>query len=303
MTVLLLGTAADRCLVAVLKEFARRGFEDFDFIDVVALQNAGSVRSVRSGSEFDLQFELRGVETFLSSYLRVLCRWQDWSEGAPDEEQAETASAIYRTAGSLLGRAGWPAMMNRPFLHPGLMSKAMQLACLVSTEWQALPCLATNDVDAAVAFCSDMGGRVIVKGCSGQKTWARLTDAGELRARAGDLRAAPVLLQKWCRGSDVRVHVVGERCFAEETLTREIDCRRDRFARRRPASLAQPVLDECIRLTRALGLFASGIDFKLGDDGVLNFLEINSLPDYLGFDLRAGGAITGAVCDWLTESS
>ncbi len=257
------------------------------------------MRSIGSGEALDVEFSLRARQVRLSSYTRVLCRWHDWSEGAPSGDESAVASALYQSVGSLLTQVTAPPVMNRPFLQPALMSKLMQLHLFQSPHWRVPESLLTNRLEPALAFCEAMGGSVIVKGCSGQKTWVTTADMASLRARAPYLPAAPMLIQEVCAGSDVRVHVVGERCFAEETCSSQIDYRRDRSARHGAIEAPTEIQHACVELTRNLGLFLSGIDFKRRQDGSYCFLEINSLPDYHGYDARAGGAITDAVADWL----
>ena len=96
------------------------------------------------------------------------------------------------------------------------------------------------------------------------------------------------------------MHVVNsEVMVAELTVADEPD---GRFAHRRlhePLQLPWPVRMLCSELCRDEGLGLAGIDFKLSASGQWTLLEVNAMPDFIGFDKRCAYEITDALLDAL----
>ena len=118
--------------------------------------------------------------------------------------------------------------------------------------------------------------------------------------RLDAVRFSPVILQEYISGVDVRVTVVGDELFAAE-----IDARRTQS----PYDF-RSVFDQCrvaatglesddrrriLHLMRRLGLVYGALDFRRGDDGRLNFLEINPAGQWLFVEQRTGQPIAAAL--------
>lgn len=124
----------------------------------------------------------------------------------------------------------------------------------------------------------------------------------EAAARLPYLKDSPVLFQERIPGDDLRVHVIGQRCFGERILSPAVDYRYDpapEHVAHQPYDLPATLAELCVGLTAESGLAFSGIDFKLDPAGRACLLEINPMPGYHDYDQRADHAISQALLDYL----
>jgi len=126
-----------------------------------------------------------------------------------------------------------------------------------------------------------------------------------LEAGDGDrlerVASGPVQLQRWIAGRDVRVHVVGDRCFATA-----IDSPADdyRYGSREGIDATLTAIDICgplqerlVALTRRLGLLVSGIDLRITASGEWYCFEVNPSPGFTFYEDAAGQPIGDAIAD------
>jgi len=82
---------------------------------------------------------------------------------------------------------------------------------------------------------------------------------------------------------------------------KSIDYRTTRNAQFAPTKVPQDIANNCVALSRDIGLPLTGIDFKIeAKTGHWFFLEINSLPCFQPYDRRLDGAISAAIVRYLT---
>ncbi len=129
----------------------------------------------------------------------------------------------------------------------------------------------------------------------------RLTSAE--RGRLERLTCCPVLFQRYIEGPDVRVHVVGERCFALGIESSTTDYRyapaEDRHYSR--WEVPEDISSACRAFMAWDGVSFAGIDFKVERrTGRWYVLESNPMPGYEGYDRRLNHAISDALLDHLT---
>ncbi|MFZ3467803.1 ATP-grasp domain-containing protein [Streptomyces sp. 4.24] len=224
------------------------------------------------------------------------------SEGAPDPV---TGCHVDRFQGGLsraFTRSG-RRVVNPPFAEPSNYSKAAHLVAMASSSGLSCPkTLLTNSREEAAAFIDQLDGRVIYKGVSSQKTWARAWKGGD-DDRLDLIGAVPALFQELVRGPDVRVHTAGSGVHAEMIESEDVDYRtssRNRYSR---TACPPEVRDACLKLSRAVGAPLLGVDFKIAEDGRWVFLEANSMPCFQGYDVRAGGRISADLVAYLREGS
>jgi glutathione synthase/RimK-type ligase-like ATP-grasp enzyme len=126
------------------------------------------------------------------------------------------------------------------------------------------------------------------------------------RMRSSDLpddacAAMPLVIQEYLTNKvDVRVTIVGTRCYAAETSTIiDGDWRLNKAdAVFKAVTLPQGVENMCITLTRQLGLIYGAIDLaRIGDS--FYFLEINPTGEWAWIDDLFDGEITEAVANEL----
>jgi hypothetical protein len=189
-------------------------------------------------------------------------------------------------------------VINRPLFDLGNGSKPLQTFDLARLGFRVPRSLATNSPEKALAFAEELGWRVIYKSTSALPSIAnRLTP--DRRTDLERIRACPILLQEEVAGPDVRVHVVGDRAFAERIdFSDGVDARYSPRASRQFRSIELPdhVRRRCLDLVALSGLWIVGIDFKLDPEtGEYVALEANPTPGYDVYDYRSGGQISEAL--------
>ena len=99
----------------------------------------------------------------------------------------------------------------------------------------------------------------------------------------------PVVFQLDKGRTNIRVHVIGHTCFAQEITSAEVDYRYDLFAdKARDFELPNNLKAACIKLASQMNLFFAGIDFML-HEGCYFFLEMNPSPGYAYFEKQMKG--------------
>ncbi|MEU2541261.1 ATP-grasp domain-containing protein [Streptomyces iakyrus] len=241
------------------------------------------------------------TEVVLDEVRAVWCRPLNVSAAAPSPGAAHRADGQYQALCRVLEAVDVP-VLNPPWREATNSAKLLHAVALAPVARWRIPrsCL-TNDPDTARAFVRSCPRGTIVKGVGATKTWVTLYGS-EHERRLPRLRHSPALLQERIVGPDVRVHVVADRAFAESIRSPDVDYRTVHGANRYAAlSLPQAVLEGCQRLVDHTRVPFLGVDFKIEETtGDWYFLEANSMPCYEGYDVRAGGAISRALLDWLT---
>src|SRR5262249_36719569 len=153
---------------------------------------------------------------------------------APEERLAHRAMAQYRALTKLL-QAAPMFLVNPPGGDVSNAAKLLHALSLAPVAGFRIPrsCV-TSSSEQARAFVASCPSGAICKGASGTKTWARAYDADRDDGRLALLEECPVLFQERIVGPDVRIHVVGERIFAELIDSPELDYRAARGNRYRP---------------------------------------------------------------------
>ncbi len=169
--------------------------------------------------------------------------------------------------------------------------------------------LITNDPEQARAFVDRLGlGRVVVKPfLATHDVWRetrKLTQ--EDLDRFDQLRLAPVILQAFVDGVDLRITCVGQQLF-----TAEIDARKSSFPSDMrmvlgesiiaPIELPAALQSALLALMRSLGLEYGAIDMRRTEDGRYAFLEVNPAGQWLFAEHYTGLPITAAVTQHLAH--
>lgn len=175
--------------------------------------------------------------------------------------------------------------------------KPLQSAILEDHGFMLPRSMSTTDPEAARAFIEELGGDVIVKSCSGVRSKVRMVGEKDME-RLEYLRSSPTLFQERLEGTDIRVHVVGSYVSALAILSPGVDYRyAGRFVMR-PLQLPDEIAQQCIDVTRTLGLHFSGIDLMYTKEGYYAF-EVNPDPGFSWFQQWSGVRISRAVAQYL----
>jgi glutathione synthase/RimK-type ligase-like ATP-grasp enzyme len=185
------------------------------------------------------------------------------------------------------------------------MSKPYQAQRILRAGFDVPATLVTSDPSAVRAFARRYE-RIVFKSASSVRSIVQ-----ELRAdKMQDLeriRLLPTQFQQYVAGTNIRVHVVGERVFATEIRTDAIDYR---YAARdsadvtlRACELGSAVAGRCVALSRALGLPLVGIDLIRTQQGEYFCLEANPSPAYTFYQEHTGQPIAEAIVQHLAEGA
>lgn len=181
-------------------------------------------------------------------------------------------------------------------------SKPYQALLIRRSRLRIPSTLVTNDPSAARQFYDKFEGRVIYKSLSGRSIGTRLLNKHRL-PRSFCNSQAPLQLQEFIPGENVRVHVIGDQLFATRISSQAVDyrfaIRENRPIRMEKASVPDSVVEECIRLTEECGLLFSGIDLKETSAGDFYCFEINPSPGFSFFERITNQPISLALMSLL----
>lgn len=202
----------------------------------------------------------------------VIEAWSSWLEFIPAR---------------VVNRPGWAAHNSCKPLHEDFLRGA---------GFSVPATLTTSSRSELVEFA----GRFpcIAKPLSGQRADCRTVTVADFDDY--DERSGPVHLQRRVDGVDVRVHIVGEQVIAQSIHSDDADYRLDSTARYSRISLDAEFERRLITAGNAAGLAFAGWDLRLDGDTAWVF-EVNPMPGYNHYDVRADGAITRALLEYLLD--
>jgi glutathione synthase/RimK-type ligase-like ATP-grasp enzyme len=190
-------------------------------------------------------------------------------------------------------------VVNPPSAMRSNASKPFQIQLIAAAGLAVPETLVTNRPDEVRDF-QRRHGRVIYKSTSGIRSIVRELDEAAAE-RLDRVRALPTQFQALVEGVDVRVHVVGDRCFAAEIATAATDYR---YAQRdghvvdvRAIELPAAIEARCVALARELGLPLCGIDLRRRPDGEHVCFEVNPMPAFSYFEQAADQPIAAALVE------
>lgn len=193
-------------------------------------------------------------------------------------------------------------VVNRPVASGSNASKPYQLSVIRDFGFSVPETLLTNLPGSAREFYEAHQGQVIYKSISYTRSIVQKMTEEDL-ARLEALRHCPLQLQSFVPGTDVRVHVVGDRgVFASLIESEKSDYRYDRGSVIVPHELPPEVEDRCLELAAGLGLVLAGIDLRITPEGEVFCFEVNPSPAFQWYEARTGQPITACLCDMLVEA-
>ncbi len=251
-----------------------------------------AVAAGRLQGSFVHQARVHAFEAVQGLYLRPFGRT------TPDQPPpARRQQQLWCQAWADLGELFHGTVVNRVSAMGSNASKPFQQRLLAELGFAVPPTLVSNDPQEVLAFEAEQGP-LIYKSASGVRSIVRELDAGAKR-RLGLLRHCPTLFQKRLRGSNVRVHVVGQEVYATEIDAEAVDyryaSRQGADALLRPTTLEARTRERCLRASQILGLPLVGLDLMLADDGRTYCFEANPSPGYSFFEDATGQDISGAL--------
>lgn len=291
--ILVWGATADEPVVAVLDALADRSA-------AVAHLDDATLRSL----QYDLVIgphpkgwlEIGGNRIDIGKISGVYLRPAPQRAGAAVVAEAALLSVVQTHSATVI---------NRPAAGRSNLAKPFQLAALAAAGLTTPDTLVTTDPTAARAFLN-RHRRIVYKSISGMRSIVSAIELGGASIeRLDQLGHGPVQLQRWIDGTDVRVHVVGERWFATTIASDATDYRYAGISGS-PAELTACELPEMLGLklvavTRAMGLLVSGIDLRRTPSGEWYCFEVNPSPGFTYYEAHTGQPMAAAIADLLTR--
>lgn len=298
--IVIFGREDDPPIALVLEALQERGLP-YRFVDLRALDRDGiDLDGGPAGLAGCLKAagQALPLESVSSIYARPLSPGQQWQ----DPGAAQRAGLRFDTFVAWLDVAA-ALVVNRPRAMNSNNSKPMQAQWIGAAGFAVPETLVTSCADEARAFWRHHG-RVIFKSISGVRSIVRELDEASA-ARLALIRDLPVQFQAYVPGVDLRVHVVGTRCFAAEIDSDATDYRYARGGQQTRLQAHQLPADvgrRCADLAQALELPLAGIDLRLRPDGEYICFEVNPMPAYSYYESNTGLPISLALADLLASA-
>lgn len=177
--------------------------------------------------------------------------------------------------------------------------KPRQLATVAALGVKIPPTYIGNDPQAVREFCQQFAD-VIFKPVSGGD-YARLITAEHLSMAhlRHSLQQAPVTLQRYIKGTNIRTYVVGEQLYSAEIRSEQTDFRTDGDIQLQVLELPETVRQQALAIKTALGLAWTGIDWRRDEEGHYYFLEANPSPMFANFESYTGLPVAQSLAQLL----
>jgi glutathione synthase/RimK-type ligase-like ATP-grasp enzyme len=214
------------------------------------------------------------------------------------------ASSQYRAMSWHTAVIGWLAahpevfIFNRRNLNQ-VTNKPLVLKLAQDCGLAVPQTLITNDRESLASFRSG-----VVKPINGGGYCEPLTEALERTPVKNRRMAAPAIVQQRLVQPEVRVYAIGDRYFAFNVISRELDYRSTQNCRIESTEVPNELRVGFRALLGMLGLDFAAADFKTcPDTGRLLFLEVNNGPMFAAFDRATSGELCLTMVHTLVKGS
>lgn len=288
--VLLWGDDDDPPLARVARELARRGVETVLIDSTMDIDYALELGPRPTGA-----LTVAGREIPLATLCGIYVR------------PTTPTSPARRAAGAALSAIASGVtipVVNRPTAGRSNGSKPFQLRLLAQAGFQVPETLVTTCPTTATAFAT-RHGRVVYKSISGVRSIVGVLEPGA-HSRLDLVRNSPVQFQRWIPGTDVRVHIVGERWFATTVKSEAIDYRYPSGGGDvvlAPTEIPNDLGQRLVTFARSLGLLVAGADLRLSPTGEWFAFEVNPSPGFSFYEDATGQPIAAAIADLLAPAT
>ena len=256
----------------------------------------------------ELRGSLRTVDWSVnfSSITAVFLRPYDVRRMATVEKRPPDSLALHQAVCFEDSLMCWMEMtsalvINRPSAMCSNNSKPYQLQLIRSVGFDVPETLVTTDPQAIVEFW-ERHGSLIYKSVSGVRSIvSRL--GPEHMDRMDDVIHCPTQFQQYIKGTDFRVHIVGNQIFSCEILSTSDDYRYPKQQDTQPLVRSCAVPDDvgtlCRKLTAFMNLAIAGIDLRRTPPGDWYCFEVNPSPGFSFYEEATGQPISEAIASLL----
>ncbi|GAC16170.1 ATP-grasp domain-containing protein [Aliiglaciecola lipolytica] len=117
------------------------------------------------------------------------------------------------------------------------------------------------------------------------------------------LKYAPVTIQEYIQGTNIRTYVIGSHVYSAEIVSDEVDFRMQSNPVHIPTPTPPQIAILAKRLTKSFNMHWTAIDWRRDHRGNYYFLEANPSPMFIHFEQLTGYPITEMLIQSLTQSS
>jgi glutathione synthase/RimK-type ligase-like ATP-grasp enzyme len=198
------------------------------------------------------------------------------------------------------------AMVVNRFVPMGSnSSKTYQAQIILGHRFLIPETLVTSDPEQVREFHAKHG-RVIYKSLSAVRSIVQRLEPADLE-RLDRIRWCPTQFQAYVDGTNVRVHVIGERVYPTAISTEATDYRyatrqAGKAAALREVKLSDELAQRCVDLAKSMGLVFAGIDLKVTPDDRVYCFEVNPSPAFSYYENLTGQPISEGVAACLMEA-
>ncbi|NJR52213.1 MAG: hypothetical protein HC780_24205 [Leptolyngbyaceae cyanobacterium CSU_1_3] len=170
--------------------------------------------------------------------------------------------------------------------------KPLQLAMAQSLGVKIPATLISNDPQQIMDFAIAHEKVIFKPVCGGAHTQFLTLDYLEPSRLKLALSIAPITLQEYIWGTNVRSYVLANSVYTAEIRSSSVDFREDLDAQLIPFLLPDFIQQQCVAIAQAFSLKWTAIDWRVKPNGEYVFLEANPSPMFIHFEQKTGFPIT-----------
>jgi glutathione synthase/RimK-type ligase-like ATP-grasp enzyme len=223
--------------------------------------------------------------------------------GIPPLEEAAQREIAFNDAISLLRtlmQASPALWVNSWEAYQFHKEKPLQLSLVEQLGVPIPATLVSNDPAQVMAFARSLKKAIFKPVYGGAHAQFVTEEHLELERLRLALRLAPVTIQDYIPGTNLRSYVIGDAVYTAEIRTSVLDFRQDVQAEIIPIDVPEGIRQQCRAIARSLKLRWTAIDWRLRPTGEYVFLEANPSPMFIYFEQRTGFPITQQLVKLLT---
>ncbi|PLZ09938.1 MvdC/MvdD family ATP grasp protein [Fischerella thermalis] len=303
MNILILGNSSDAHAVHMKNVLTQAGVT-VDYLDTrmfpSQLKISWEPNSVFSSLKLSPEHQL-DFQDIHSVYWRSL-----GSVGIPSLEDSHQQSIAFNDSMSVLRTlfkacpARWVNSWEAYQFHK---EKPLQLRQVHLLGVKIPQTLITNDPQEVIRFAKSHEKAIFKPVYGGAHTQTLAESLLEPKRLNLALSVAPVTLQEYIPGTNVRSYVIGDSVYAAEIRSHDLDFRTDIEAELIPVELPKQIQQQCKDIAKALYLEWTAIDWRQNPAGEYVFLEANPSPMFLHFERQTGFPITEKLVELLMVRS
>jgi hypothetical protein len=250
--------------------------------------------------------QVHSLESFGAIYARLMDdrSLPELADEAPESPAARYCRGFHDALNHWMEISS--ALVVNRFVPMGSNSSKTYQAQIIRDHGFLTPeTLVTSDPEQVREFHAKHG-HVIYKSLSSVRSIVQRLEPADLD-RLDRIRWCPTQFQAYVDGTNVRVHVVGDRVYPTAISTDATDYRyatrqAGKAAELREVKLSDELAQRCVDLSKSIGLVFAGIDLKVTPDDRIYCFEVNPSPAFSFYENLTDQAISEGVASCLMEA-